>query len=468
MKTRFKIRNYWAYSFLGLFLLTLLYTACKKQEESHGETSKVTIEDSKSWFKTNIVESTDASKATFSKTSLKDKFASVKKLDKFLKWEEAKIFNTRELNYVVIPIDQSIKPFSNRNFQALRFLVIYKDQSKAMDMNIVEVVGKKGKPLEMDPKEIGNTAFSNMYFKEDKDLGRLNANILFYKKDYSFEKGFQVIAGKWSASNFVIVAMNPASDPSASALDNTMKRNLSSTKTLGVGEEDPNAAPVSGCHNMYLIGYWYDLNTGVIDSYEVLDHWLEGSDCPGGGQTSPYGGTTDPGAFAPRGFQPLCISSIVLTPETSETNQVNMTNVVFGITDVPTFGSPSTNVIEFNLQITIPSVIANPENPSQNYNISPQMQQQMIYNAYHFASQTTNLTHGQDFFSAGAQPKYSTIFAANVQFYLQNIALEGIFRTYELNHGGQVPSTGARATTSINPQKARPAMYTNAASGQGC
>jgi hypothetical protein len=96
------------------------------------------------------------------------------------------------------------------------------------------------------------------------------------------------------------------------------------------------------------------------------------------------------------------------------------------------------------------------------------MQQEFIYQAYHFASQQTDIAHGDDFFSAGSQPKYSALFAAYVMFYLNNIALEGMFPAYENANSGLIPSLGARASTLINPAKASPAVYTNGTSGEGC
>ncbi|WP_295653495.1 hypothetical protein [uncultured Mucilaginibacter sp.] len=172
----------------------------------------------------------------------------------------------------------------------------------------------------------------------------------------------------------------------------------------------------------------------------------------------------------PVGFRPLCKSSIVLTFSSSNSSEVNLTGVQFGITDLPHFPfyQTQTNVIVFNLYISIPNNIIDPTNPSNLVTITPSMQKEFIYQAYHYASAQINLIHGQDFFLAGAQPVYSSLYATLVMFYLNNIALQGMFPAFENANPGLIPSLGARASTLINPLKATPAVYTTAASGEGC
>lgn len=146
-----------------------------------------------------------------------------------------------------------------------------------------------------------------------------------------------------------------------------------------------------------------------------------------------------------------------------------MTGVKFGITDMPSLATlfqTKSNVITFNLQVTIPSQIKNPSSPNDPVNFTDAQLQEFIYQAFHFASEQLNTTHGQDFFSAGAQSVYSNQFAAYVQAYLNTLALDGMFPAYQNANG--VPSTGARTSTSIDPTKATPAVFTTGASGQGC
>jgi hypothetical protein len=197
----------------------------------------------------------------------------------------------------------------------------------------------------------------------------------------------------------------------------------------------------------------------------------DGGDGSDGTTTSPCPVVPQtPPETPPVGFRPLCKSSIVLTPASSNSSEVNMAGVTFGILDEPHFPLYTTqiNVIEFNLYINIPNEITNPDDRSKTVVITPTMQKEFIYQAYHFASEQTNLLHGEDFFAVNSQPKYSAIFAAYVALYLNTIALQGMFTYFENNNSGMIPSLGARVSTLINPLKATPAHYTIGSSGQGC
>lgn len=96
------------------------------------------------------------------------------------------------------------------------------------------------------------------------------------------------------------------------------------------------------------------------------------------------------------------------------------------------------------------------------------MQKEFIYQAYHFASEQVNLVHGKDFFSAGAQPKYSVLFVIGMVSYLNSIALQGMFPAYENANSGLVPSLGASGNTTVTLSKSSPANYTIGPSGEGC
>lgn len=171
----------------------------------------------------------------------------------------------------------------------------------------------------------------------------------------------------------------------------------------------------------------------------------------------------------PEGFKPLCISSFVLTTSSSTTKEVHINGVKFGITDIPPIGAPKTNTITFNIYLNIPSTIANPDNPSTNYTFTDTQLKDFLYESYHYASQITNLTHGQDFFDPLiAQSKYQAIFVQNMKYYFNFIALEGMFRVYENTHEGVVPNLSVTVSNSTNPAKAKVAVYTNSTSGKDC
>jgi len=220
----------------------------------------------------------------------------------------------------------------------------------------------------------------------------------------------------------------------------------------------------SSCTDWYLVTDYGD-GTGEYWDYLFTDCGDDGD--MGGGENFGGVGLVNPGTgpsetTIPEGHRPLCKSSFVFTPVSGNSRQVNLVDVKFGITDMPStpWGTPKSNVIGFNLQITIPNVIGSGSNQII---ITDAMAKQYSYLAYHYASQMTNLGHGDDFFSAGAQPIYSQKFVEFMQFYLNNIALEEAF-----GNDPNRPTLGARVTTMINPSLATPAKYTNGVDGSGC
>ncbi len=170
------------------------------------------------------------------------------------------------------------------------------------------------------------------------------------------------------------------------------------------------------------------------------------------------------------GFMPLCKSSIVLTPSANNSWDVNLSGCKFGIMDLPHFPLYKTqiNVIVFNLYINVPKEIEDPNGSPNEVLFSPATIREFIYQAYHYASEQTNIQHGQDFFTVGANTKYAKIFLNNLLIYLNSLALHGLFLKFENNNPGMVPSLGATGSNSISPSKASPAVYVPGISGEGC
>jgi hypothetical protein len=200
-------------------------------------------------------------------------------------------------------------------------------------------------------------------------------------------------------------------------------------------------------------------------TYRTVCEYVYFEDPPvdGGGGGSP--GTNPTPA---EGFRPLCITSLKFVPSTNNTKDLHLNGVKFGITDIPLIGKPKTNTITFDVYLNIPYKIKDPDDGSKTHTFTDAELQNFVYESYHYASQITNQLHGQDFFSVGAQPKYSAQFVQSMVFYLNFIALQGIFKHYENMHEGVVPAIGASGNTKTTPSKATTAVYTNGPSGRGC
>ena len=262
----------------GLILSLLFLTyACKKQAGS--STASVTlIENAKTWFETNVVtpekEMLFNTKAILPLESPYRRFARMRKIDKFLNWESSKQYNLNGINFIITPISEKRKPFSNQEYEAFRDLIIYQDRLGNMKMTILEALGKKGTSLGNDIESIAYTAFTNMFFnKTGRTNSDLNATVIFYNRYYSPETSFQITNGIWNNNKARLINLKkyPGQRPSTAAR----------TTTCG------------GCDTYYLVGYWYDIVTGEVISSEIIGEF---DSCSDPSNYLPYGyyGTPDP------------------------------------------------------------------------------------------------------------------------------------------------------------------------------
>lgn len=138
-------------------------------------------------------------------------------------------------------------------------------------MNVIEILSKKAGSLGNDIQEIARIAFINKYMTRNNNLHNVDANIVFYDERYHRESSFKVTNGSWAKTN--INFQNQAGAPKRRAVPLMLGRTTCET-----------------CQHWYLIGFWYDLQTGQVVDYEILDEWDECTD-PGG---PPAGYGTDP------------------------------------------------------------------------------------------------------------------------------------------------------------------------------
>lgn len=262
--------------FMGATML--LYTACRKQFGNSVDSDSFTGT-AKSWFEKEIVQKEKdmlaASFATLPKDSYARTFARMGKLNSFLNWTNAKEHNQSGVQYVVVPIDQTLKPFRNQNFQAARAIVFFKDRAGEMQMHVVEAISKKGGSLGIDIQDIADAAFKNKYFSKSSSIGNITANIIFYDRNYKTENSFQANNGTWSQTKMRLVNKKGT----------TTRRRIASTMNQ--------RTTCQTCTTWYLVGFWYDTQTGQVVDYEILDQWDECTDNnppPGYGDGSGDGG----------------------------------------------------------------------------------------------------------------------------------------------------------------------------------
>jgi hypothetical protein len=298
-----------------LLLLTcciLFYAACHKQRDVDSQKSLSFIENAQKWFKSEVVDKEKAMLASpFSKLpgNHYDRiFARMGKIRRLLKWEEAKESNYEGYTYLVVSTDEGINPFSNKEFEAQRAVVFYKDNEGRMQMEIIEVLSQNGNSLSLDIQEIASASFINKHFNKNKDIQNIDAAILFYNQNYRLENSYELKNGIWEKANIKLVIGKGAVN----------KRTVASTTARRAS---------CYCETWYLIGYWYSIDTGQIISYHILDQYERcyGEATPPGYGSTPDGTIDQECATAPARLQELSNATVSDEIESIETVQSGTT-----------------------------------------------------------------------------------------------------------------------------------------------
>lgn len=264
---------------IGLILFSLsaiLYQSCKKQlsaEKSDSNIDEFVIA-AKNWFVNSVVEEEKITLSQLGTTTgdmYKRKFARMEKISKKIDWSNSYLYRQDKINFVFVPITEDIKPFKNKNYEAARSLIFYKDKSGNMSMKIIEIISEKGGTLG-DVETIMLKAFINYYLDERNAIGNTNANVAIYERDYKYEKSFQVKNGGWSLSKTEFNNRRGA---------NVLRR----ISTMG------QRTTCYSCETWYLVGTWYDLQTGQIVDQKILDQWYV---CSGDTPPNGYGSSPTP------------------------------------------------------------------------------------------------------------------------------------------------------------------------------
>lgn len=126
--------------------------------------------------------------------------ARMSRLSKNISWTDAKKYTLDGVTYLIVPVNENIKPFSNKHFEFVKSAIFYNNGS-GLQMSIIEVLSKKDISLGSNLSDIVNACFSNMYFKKEASIPALSANVIFYDKNYVQTKDFRVDAGTWKMNS---------------------------------------------------------------------------------------------------------------------------------------------------------------------------------------------------------------------------------------------------------------------------
>lgn len=282
--------------FTEIAVILFLFFTCSSCQKQLGSDYKNLNPNSlvgaaRSWYSHVIVEKEKETLAlpfsTLPKNAYARVFKRMEKLGELLNWDDAKEYNQDGFHYLVVIVNQKIKPLSNQNFEAVRGLVFYKDNFGKMQMNIIEALSKKGRNLGNSIQDIVSIAFSNKYFDESHTIKNMNANVIFYDENYKLGSSYETINGTWAKVN--IKLLNKATVKLLKNNNSITQRQFASTTSQ--------AGSCGTCTTWYSVGYWYDLQTGYIVSTEILNTW---TDCTGGNDppSAGYGNAPDPPADA--------------------------------------------------------------------------------------------------------------------------------------------------------------------------
>lgn len=253
------------------FIIAIINHGCKKTSGDFIRKSTM-IEESKAWFEVSLVkperELLTLPDSILPKKSNLRRFARMQKIGKHLLWSRAQEFQLRNVNFVIVPLDENENSFKNSSFRGIRSLAFYRNTSGKLTMDIIEVIAKGEGSFDSNKLDIFKNAFANKMFTQSTPIGKADLYVLFYDSNYRPTGSFKTTRGTWSKTDFRLVNESK----------NTKRATISTLSTI---------VTCSGsCTTYYLVGYWYDMQTGVVVDYEILDTWDE---CTNGSAPPNYG-----------------------------------------------------------------------------------------------------------------------------------------------------------------------------------
>lgn len=272
--------------------LVILFFACKRQLDlGFNNNSNAIVQNAKDYFTTTIVAKENEMLALPYKTLAKNSnircFARMGKLSNKLLWNKATVYIKNGLEYTIVPVEEDIKPFTNKSYEAFRNLIFYRNKDGRMNMSVIEVLSNKNSEFGNMPSSIAKLAFENMYFNTQQQLANTNASILFYDSYYNLQSSFIIKDGVWNEAKIKLKNVRSSSmgnKQSSQTLENSI-----TTQTVKPKTKVPLSTCGGGCETWYTVGYWYDLNTGEIVGDITIYNTYQTGNCGGNGAS--YGGS---------------------------------------------------------------------------------------------------------------------------------------------------------------------------------
>lgn len=249
--------------FVWMFLITgMLQVSCKKSDEVSSPEAMLEIQDARNWFTREIVnkekEMMQLKKWTTAQDSSARLFARMRKLDKAVDWQQAKNFSVNGWNYMIAPVEELESAFLNKQFLRGRALVIYTNPAGIRDLTVVEVLAKPGGSADLI--QLVQAGFLNRYQLPAEKRLTGQAELLFYNRSYQYATGSRLVNGNWQDSQYRLRIKVGAA---------------SKTRMMASMAQ---SSSCSSCSTMYLVGFFYDMQSGKVDDYSILTQWEECTD----------------------------------------------------------------------------------------------------------------------------------------------------------------------------------------------
>ena len=254
------------------FVLTalsfLLFSACKKNSLSDLQSSQKMIEIVHRWYSDTLINKSQLTAGS----QYSERIRAVQNL---LDWESAKGFLSNSVQYVITPLKLDRKPFQNKAHEAAQSLVFYFDKSGEIHMKAVEIIAMKDVPIGDDVSGIVEAGFLKSYLGVTKQTRDISAYVIVYDENYKTENSYSAKEGSLTRTGFKLQST-------------TLKSKLASASRT----KHVDGATLTGTwETWYLVGIYYDIDTGevvsatILSTYQVCsgscDVWTP-TDDPGG------------------------------------------------------------------------------------------------------------------------------------------------------------------------------------------
>lgn len=264
------------YAIFAISLAVVTFFACRKNfREGPAENSPVVLE-----AKTHLsaIVQSERSLLDMPFTQLKKnanlrRFARMGKMEAQMQWDKAQNFYRNGTSFAIVPVDDDVHHLNNPAFESVRYMLFSKRDGDKMEMNIIEMYSQRNGSLGTDIANGVKIAAENMLFNENKAIGQISASVVVYDRYYYNNTSFTIQNGNWKKARIIVENSNRkpvVASVQTHSLNGVVKSDM--LKALST------VSPMSGCGictTYYLIGIWYDMNTGEIVDTEVLDSWDE-------------------------------------------------------------------------------------------------------------------------------------------------------------------------------------------------